>query len=156
MAKAHAPITTFQGGLVSRLALARVDVSRLKFAAEQQTNWFPRAVGPMMLRPGLRYLDAIADAEATLPIPFIFSHTDTAMIEVSASAIRVRVNDARITRKAVSTTVPNGDFSASTDWIITDTSGATTTIAGDHVMKMEAHSFGSRCQAEQSIIVAPA
>jgi hypothetical protein len=154
MAKVHAPITTFNGGIVSRLALARVDVSRLKFAAETQTNWMPRTVGPMTLRPGLRYLDAIIDAEEVHPFPFVFSHDQTAIIEVSGSAIvtRARVDDELVTREAVDTEITNGSFASGSGWTLAATGASTSTIAGGALI-LNAFAFGTQATAVQAVVI---
>jgi hypothetical protein len=58
MARQNVQVCTFNGGEVSKLALARVDVEKLHVAAACQLNWLPWAIGPMMLRPGLPYISA--------------------------------------------------------------------------------------------------
>jgi hypothetical protein len=53
---AHPIPQSFNRGLVSPLALARIDLKRLALSADISTNWMPRTLGPMMLRPGLGYV----------------------------------------------------------------------------------------------------
>jgi hypothetical protein len=58
-------LLAFNRGVISRLALARLDLKRPKLSAEEQTNWMARSLGPMSLRPGLKFLggiDAVPDA----------------------------------------------------------------------------------------------
>ena len=55
MAKTNAGMTALNRGEVGKLALARVDVDRLRLSAETMVNFVPRTVGPMTLRPGLAY-----------------------------------------------------------------------------------------------------
>jgi hypothetical protein len=152
LAKVHAPQTTFNGGIVSKLALGRVDVSRLKFAAEIQTNWMPRVLGPMMLRPGLLYLDTTVNSELTYPLKFVFAHDDTAIIEVAESAIRVRVDDALISRPAVTAALVNSTFADASGWTLTNTAGATSTI-GAGALTLYAAAVGSRSVAKQALTI---
>ena len=117
-------LAAFNRGRVSRLALARTDVKRIAFSADEMTNWVPRVLGPMMLRAGLGYLGAIPSAPRM--IPFVFSTTDTALLEFTSGAMRVWVDDALVTRAAVSTAIANGDFTSNlTSWTDDDESGGT-------------------------------
>ncbi len=44
-------LLSFNRGVVSRLALARLDLKRLVMSAEQQTNWMPRIKTLNVARP---------------------------------------------------------------------------------------------------------
>lgn len=115
-------------GVLSQLALARVDLARYKMAASQMTNWMARVLGSMMLRPGTQYIGATAGNAYAKTIPFVFSATDTARIEITQGNIQVWVQDVLVTRVAVSSVVTNGSFSADlSGW--TDSSEAGCTVA---------------------------
>lgn len=103
-------LLAFNRGLVSRLALARIDIARIGLSAERMVNWMPRVLGSMMLRPGSRFLHSTRNDAVAAHIPFIFATDDTAIIELTASAMRVVVDDAVITRPSVSSAVTNGNF----------------------------------------------
>lgn len=106
------PRQAFNRGKISRLGLGRTDVERAELSAETQTNWMPRVLGSMMLRPGWKYLGStLSDTQAFL-VPFIKSTDDTAFVEFTNQSIRVWEDDAVVTRNAVSTTTRGGDFSA--------------------------------------------
>ena len=127
MAEANAPILAFNRGRISQKAIARVDLPRMAFSADVQTNLPPRVLGSMSLRPGLGYLFSTkGDAEAKY-LDFIFSTTDTALPEITASGIRVVVNDVVVTRASVSSAVINGAFASALDvafshvWQVDDT-----------------------------------
>ncbi len=75
-------------GLVSRLGLARADIARLGMAAETMTNWVPRVLGSMMLRPGMQFLASSKDDAQAVYLPFIFSISDKANIELTNLAMR--------------------------------------------------------------------
>lgn len=122
--KAQDTLFAFNRGIVSRLALARQDLTKLRVSAEVQTNWMPRALGSMMLRPGLGYLGALA-GESVL-VPFEFSASDTAVIEMSAGTMRVWVADALVTRAASTASIANGAFGTDlASWTDEDQAGAT-------------------------------
>jgi hypothetical protein len=152
MAKGNLPITNFNAGIVSKLALSRIDVSRLKFAAEIQDNFVPRTVGPMALRSGLEYIDDTKSDLRTYPIPFVFSHNDTAIVELVSSVMRVRVNDTVITRVAVSTVISDPTFTTGSGWTSYTTGGGATVIAGG-VLALESYPVGSYSAVEQTVAI---
>src|SRR3954467_12457189 len=106
----NAPLLAFNRGRVSSLALARIDLKRLALSAEVQTNWLPRSLGPMMLRPGLQYIDATRNNGAAKHLPLVFSSADTAIVELTDSVMRVRLSEAAIQRSSRATTIANGTF----------------------------------------------
>ena len=116
----------FNRGLISPLALARIDMKRVALAAEVMENWMPRVLGAMLLRPGRQYLGETASNNQARFVPFVFSTTDTALIEITNTKLRIWVDDALVTRVAVSSAVTNGDFATNlTGWTDNDESGAT-------------------------------
>jgi len=124
MAKVEHVIQNFNRGVISPLALARSDIKRTGLSAETQTNFFPRVLGSMMLRPGLEYKGTTRNNAQAVHIPFIFSTLDLAEIELTANNMRVKINDAVITRPAITTTMSNGTFSADlTGWTAADEVG---------------------------------
>lgn len=125
----------FNRGLVSRLGLARADIKRLAMAAEVQTNWVPRVLGSMMLRPGWKHLGSSRNDAVARYIPFIFSISDKAIPELTDLAMRVWVSDALVTRVAVSSAVANGTFDANlTSWTDNDEAGGTSDwVAGGYM-----------------------
>lgn len=59
MSKGDQTLLTFNRGVMSRYALARLDLKRPAASAVEQTNFIPRAPGPMLFRPGLRFLGSL-------------------------------------------------------------------------------------------------
>jgi 6-phosphogluconolactonase (cycloisomerase 2 family) len=117
MAREHAPLFAFNRGVVSPLALSRVDLKRMALSATTQTNWMPRDLGSMMLRPGFEYIDSTYNNAAARHLPFIYAQDDTALIELTDGAMRVRVDDEVIERDSVGTLIRGGDFAADvTHW----------------------------------------
>ena len=126
MALENAPIATFNRGLVDVRGLARVDLKRVALSAETQTNWMPRSLGSMMLRPGLEHLGSSKDDAKAKYIPFIFATDDFAILEITDGTMRVRINDALIERAHVDSAVTNGAFDTTlNDWENKDEAGTT-------------------------------
>ena len=145
--RANAPLYSLNAGEVSKIALARVDVAKLRMAAACQVNWLPYVVGPMSLRPGLYYVgEVLGDAPAKL-VRFVFSKLDTALIELTANKMRVWVNEALVSRAAVATSIGDPFFQGLGNWLTTNTtSGATATVAGG---ACTGSGIGPRCSMVQ-------
>lgn len=117
-------------GLVSRLGLARIDLKRLALSAEVMTNWIPRVLGSMSIRPGMAYIGATRSNAAARFLKFIFATTDTALLELTDSVMRVWISDELLTRPTVTAAVTNGTFASNlTGWTDSDESGATSAWA---------------------------
>lgn len=110
MAHDNVPLLAFNRGIVSPLALARTDIKRVALSAEIQTNWVPRVLGSMMLRPGLMYVTETNGGAYAKIIPFEFAIDDQALIELTADTMRVLIDEVPVTRAAVATTIANGNF----------------------------------------------
>lgn len=125
------PILAFNRGLVSRLGLARVDLAQLRFSAEEQTNWMPRALGSMMLRPGLRYTGATKNDARSVSLPFVFEVDDLARLELTDGVMRVWIDDALLARPSVHCQISNGDFATDlSGWTDGDDAGASSSWTG--------------------------
>lgn len=107
-----AVLNAFNRGRISPLALARTDFKRTAMSAEVMTNWMPRALGSMMLRPGMGYIGATKSNAAAVTIPFVFAVDDTARLELTSNLMRVWKDDALITRPSVTTAITNGTFTS--------------------------------------------
>ena len=106
------------GGEVSPLAMGRVDLSRMRLSGETCLNIIPRVIGPIQGRPGFGHLGSTDGDGIGKNIPFIFSATDTAKIELSDLKMRVWVDDTLVSRTSVATVVMNGDMTATTGWTL--------------------------------------
>ncbi len=123
-------VLAFNRGVLSKLGLARTDLTRYRMAAEIMVNWMARVLGSMMLRPGWAYTGNTNANSQSKTIPFVFGATDTARIEISQNTTRVWVNDALVTRPAVATTVTNGTFPTNlAGWTNSSEAGATVSWA---------------------------
>jgi len=144
MPSANVPLQAFNRGRVSRLALARTDIDRIALSSEIQTNWMPRVLGSMMLRPGLEYITSTYNNAKARFIPFIFSSTDVALLEFTDSALRVLVDEQPITRVSVSTAVANGSFDSNlSSWTDSDEAGATSSWATGGYMSLVGTGFNA-------------
>lgn len=143
------------GGEVSPLAMGRVDLGRMRISGETYINTTPRVIGPMQGRAGFEYLGSTDGDEVARNIPFIFSATDTSLVELSDAKLKVRNDDALISRAAVSTTVVNGDFSSATGWSLVTTGGGVATI-GSGVLTLQTPVRGGTTLARRSVTVAGA
>ncbi len=118
-------------GLLSPLGQARTDLKRQGMSAEVQTNFMPRVLGSAMLRPGLGYVGATRGNQRAKFLPFVFSTTDVALLEMTVGAMRVwlpsvDVPDTPLTRPAVTAAITNGTFDTDlSGWTDADESGAT-------------------------------
>ena len=144
----------FNRGVISPLGLARIDLKRLALSAAMQTNWICRTLGSMMLRPGLGYIDGIYNNQQAVHIPFIFSVSDTAIIELTDSLMRVRVNEQVISRPSVGSAITNGSFTTDlSGWTQNDDAGGLSQWATGSYMSLSGNGTG-RGIRYQSVTVA--
>lgn len=137
MPKQSVLFQAFNRGVISKLALARVDLARLALSAEEQTNWIPRTLGPMMLRPGTRFLGNTRNNAQAKYLPFVFSSTDMALIELVGGFMRVWTNDALTSRAAISSVITNGGFNTDlAGWTDVDEAGAVSSWAAGGYMSL--------------------
>lgn len=137
LAKFNTALLAFNRGLVAAIALARIDLKRLALSAEVFTNWLPRTLGAMMLRPGLKYIATTYTNARAEYIPFVFSVTDTALIELTPGKVRVLVNEVLVTRPTVATTITNPTFTTDlTGWADADEAGGVSVWASPNYMSL--------------------
>jgi len=132
MATEEKTLLAFNRGVISPRGLARVDLDRMAMSAETQTNFPPRVLGSMMLRPGMEYIGNSYINFECRNLGFSFGVDDTALIELSNANMRVRVDDVLITYPAVTTTIDNPLFATSVpdaNWTDESDMGGTATYA---------------------------
>jgi hypothetical protein len=127
MTDQNTEILAFNRGVIDAKGLARIDLERMAMSGEIQSNWMPRVLGSMMLRPGMEFIDTSASNAKARQITFTFGVDDTAQIELTDSLMRVRLDDVLISRPAISASVQNPSFSSLTGWTDRDESGAVST-----------------------------
>lgn len=126
MAKSGHEILAFNRGVVSPKLMARIDVPRVALSAETQTNFIPSTLGAMSLRPGLEYVGATRSNLAAKHIPFTYSNSDTALLELTDLKLRIRTAGVLLTRAAVTTAlfIPGGFDTDLVSWTDLDEAGA--------------------------------
>ena len=151
---------SFNNGEVSRAALNRIDKETLRLYAEYQENLIPAVIGKATMRPGLQYLLATAGNDRPETIPFESSDAavEDALLVLTDAVLRVVINDAYVTRPSVTSSVTNGDFSSSTGWTVTVSSGAVgninSTVSGS--LYMGAPARGSSVSCTRSVTTSSA
>lgn len=153
MSRGNVAFNAFNRGLASPKALARVDIEKLRLSAERQENFVPRVIGSMCLRPGWEYIRSTLSNKRALLIPFVYSNSDTAIIEFTDGAFRPLLDCCSITRPAVSTSVTSGDFSAGTGWTIADYHGGNAQITGGELVFSNIP-IGSYSTCKQTLTIA--
>ena len=154
MATEHSAISQFNRGLIDPRALARVDVKRVAMSAETQTNWIPRTLGSMSLRPGTEYIDSTYSDSEARHIPFVFSVDDTAIVEITDSIMRVRVDEAAVQRHSVSSAISNGTFTTDlTGWTDADESGAASAYATGDYLSLIGTRFNAAIRRQQVTVI---
>ena len=154
MARVNSTLQAFNRGRISPLALGRTDLKRTAFSADEQTNWIPRVLGSMMLRPGTQYIATTKSSLTAVHIPFIFASDDTAYLQLTDSAMRIFVSDTAITRAAVTTPILNGLFTYDlSNWTDDDDTGATSQWGAGGYMQLQGTGFASARRYQEVITV---
>jgi hypothetical protein len=117
---------TLNAGQISRLALARVDLAKLRMATENQTNFLPHILGPAQFRPGLAYTGhEVPGGSIGWLGEFYFSETQKALLVLTPTGLFFLVDGQFVSRPAVTTAITNGDFTSNiTGWTDSDEAGA--------------------------------
>lgn len=150
MADQKVEFVSFNRGLVSKYALARVDLQRMHMSAQVMRNWMPRVFGSMMLRPGLGYtgLGPYNNAVSKC-VPFVRATSDTARLEFTDSAMRILIGDAPLSRAAVTAAITNGGFATDlSGWTDADESGATSVWTAPNYMSLQGTGFNSAIRTQ--------
>lgn len=145
----------FNRGLISRLGLARADIKRMAMAAQIQKNWMTRVLGSMMLRPGLGHLGSSHNDAQAFHLSFVFSVEDKASVEITDLALRAWVDDAVVTRAAVTSAITNGTFAVNlTGWTNADEAGATSVWQAGGYMGLTGNGTSFAIERQQVAVVA--
>lgn len=130
-------IFSLNAGVVSRLSLARVDLARLKMAAEVQENLLPMVLGPCSMRPGTEYLGRTYSDNAPVFIPFIYNQDSKALVVITTDGVQFMINGVALARLAVSAVIANDHFTTDlAGWSNADESGAVSSWASSGMMKL--------------------
>lgn len=142
-------ILRFNGGRISRFAVSREDFKRYPYSGEVVSNVIPRSLGNMMPRTGTQFVGETRGNNKAINIPFIFSATDMASIELTGGFMRVRVDEAVVSFPSTSTAVTNGSFATDlSGWTDIDEAGCTSQwYSGTMRMNSTGFEYAGRKQA---------
>lgn len=135
MAKVNTPLYSLNSGEVDPKIIHRADLEKLKFAAETMENWIPETMGPMSLRPGLRYVGGTLNNQPAKLIPFIFNSSTTALLELTSGKMRVLSNGLPLS-------IPNTPAPVESAWVgSTTTPGTTPVVISGSAVSMRKHKY---------------
>ncbi len=89
MARENVVLPAFNRGLISPLALGRVDLDRTRLSASIMTNWLPKTQGAMRIRPGTKYRGSSINDTGAYFIEFVARTTDGALLELTKNKMRI-------------------------------------------------------------------
>lgn len=138
-------------GVVDTDKLHRVDLLRMRLAAEIQTNLMTTAVGRAFFRPGTEYLETIDEARLE---SFIAGVSSSFILVLGDETLQIvdGDTDALVTRPAVTASVTNGDFSSGTGWTLASSAGQTSSISGGK-LTLSARAHGGKASCTRSVTV---
>ena len=136
MARINAALLSFAAGEVSRNAMARVDLERMRLSAEVQRNWAPRSSGQMMIRPGFEYRGNTRGNAKAKFFDFVYSASDAAAFEFTNGMLRIWRGSplTPIARVSVATAINNGTFASATGWTQQVGGGGNVTYSANNLL----------------------
>ena len=96
MAKVTLIQTNFTSGELSPRVSARVDIARYNNGAKEITNGFPQVQGGIAYRWGTRFMGETKSSGRVRLVPYIFSNTQSYMLEVGNLYVRLYNKDGQI------------------------------------------------------------
>src|SRR3990167_3661613 len=137
MARQNAAFLSFNRGLLSPKALARVDLERTRLSAETFRNWLPKTQGAMTIRPGTKWFGSSYSDSGAEFLEFIAATDDVALPELTHQKMRIWLGSdahalALLSRPKVDSTLTLTD----TGWSNTSTGGAFATQSVDAIPTM--------------------
>jgi hypothetical protein len=166
MGTVAAPMLAFNRGVISRTTLARTDIERTRLSAEVMTNFLPKTQGPMLLRPGTKYIGSSLNDTGAAWIEFVASTTQTALLELTNEKMRVWLPsdtgntwetpvatglDVLLARPSVATALSITD----TGWADVSSGGSVSTQTASAIPEMEAETTNRvKMTASSSNVVA--
>lgn len=97
MPKFAALQASFSGGEFAPVVYGRVDSERYKTGLQTCLNYFPTLQGPMIRRPGTKYVNNVKDsANPPALIPFKFNETQAYILEFGQNYIRFYTNGGQV------------------------------------------------------------
>lgn len=145
---------SFNRGLISQKALSRTDLERTALSSVINKNYIPEDLGSMTLRPGFGYVATTASSNLTFGIPFVFSTTDTSIIELTGTNMRIIDDDALVTRASVTATISNGTFDFNlSGWTDADESGGVSQWITGGYMELVGNDTGNAIRYQEITVI---
>lgn len=155
MGKYNPDIYRLNAGLISDLAQVRKDLKRLALSASVYRNFMARSLGSMSIRAGLAYIGDTDSHNKAVHVPFVFSVSDMAIIELTDQKMRVLVDEEPIERVTVSTAITNGTFTSNvTGWTDADETGATSQWATGGYMSLAGTGYKKAIRTQEVTVAA--
>jgi hypothetical protein len=128
MGAINPPVVTFTGGVVGQILHNRVDIQTYPTAAEEQTNCWPTAQGPLHRRPPLKFVEEFVNSDRKGKLfPFVFSVDQSYIILATESGFEFFTQDGKI----VIDTVSSAFSTFTSGWFDTSSGASSATIVGD-------------------------
>lgn len=151
--KQNAVLHGFNVGVIDPEKLTRIDLAKLRLAAEVQTNLMPVSSGKMFFRPGFEHIGVSETQTAGWLLPFVRSTDEAVALLFTNLTMRVLASGVPISRVSVSTAVTNGSFSSFTGWTDGSTGTATATVSSGSLV-LSCPALGGKAIASQAVSVA--
>lgn len=131
MGRTQELVYALNAGGVDKEALSRIDLEKMRISGEHPvSNWLPKVLGPMTLRPAFEMLSDVASDDQSRQFKFARSVSTKYVLLMSANEMRVSLDGEIVQVPAVSTTID------STDW--TDESSGSATATGGAALSFSA------------------
>jgi hypothetical protein len=151
MAQQNVPLLAFNRGLISPLAVARVDLDRTRLSAEVMTNWIPKTQGAMRIRPGTKYLGSSINDTGAAWIEFVAAVDNAALLELTDDKMRVWMDTGATVSLLSRPNVGAKTLSATdTGWTNASTGGTSTSGLVDLLPNMDTGSTNGVTITESS------
>jgi len=138
-------VYALNAGGVDPESIARVDLERMRLSGEHPvSNWLPKSVGPMTLRPGSEMLVDVPSDAQTVMKRFLRSSGSSTLLLFSDYTIRFMTDGTILQVPAVSTAIASGSWS--------NVSTSPATAVGGVTLNLTASQFTS-AKLRQSVSV---
>lgn len=143
-------------GIVDGDKQHRIDLERMRLAADQQENWQADAVGKAFFRPGFGKVAETAGAARGRCIPFVAGPTDSFVLELTDLKLRVIDCD---NNSVVGSTFNSGGINVTNPgftavgggWTLNTAAGQTSVM--NNRLELQARAHGADAHARQSLAV---
>jgi hypothetical protein len=113
MARRNEYVFALNAGAVDKEALSRIDLEKLRLAGEHPvSNWFPRVMGPMTLRPGIECCSRLTSDAVARPVPFERDSATAVVLAMQANVCTIYQDGQPVQVVNSSSVIANPTFSS--------------------------------------------